>query len=266
MKIIKIDQQAFYSIRYINAGKRGGIVKEILPFFKAYSPTLPDELDAILITSDLQGVVTHGTAYQLLGVAVAQAYRELAQQGHIPSPKRTGVILAGDLYAATDGAQRGASGDVTSVWQAFASFAWVAGVQGNHDRFVDLDWFASEPNIHLLDHDVMSLSGYQIAGVGGVIGDEQVAGYRGEADFFAALSLVLEQKPEILILHQGAQGHDQQRGHPEIRQQILAARQPLTICGHVHWEQPLAQLADDVQVLNVDRRVVVLQRASRSVA
>gem|GEM_PF-6433257 len=33
----------------------------------------------------------------------------------------------------------------------------------------------------------------------------------------------------------------------------------LIICGHKHWENPLAQLAGGAQVLNVHERVVVLE-------
>jgi len=36
-------------------------------------------------------------------------------------------------------------------------------------------------------------------------------------------------------------------------------RVPLTICGHVHWPEPLARHARG-QILNVDTRVVVLVR------
>jgi hypothetical protein len=55
------------------------------------------------------------------------------QQVRVPTSL---AILAGDLYSAPGGDVRGATGDLRSVWSAFAdAFAWVVGVAGNHDLF-----------------------------------------------------------------------------------------------------------------------------------
>lgn len=42
--------------------------------------------------------------------------------------------------------------------------------------------------------------------------------------------------------------------------EVVAERSFLVISGHVHWSQPLADIRGGAQVLNVDSRVVLLQR------
>ena len=66
---------------------------------------------------------------------------------------------------------------------------------------------------------------------------------------------------DLLVLHDGPNvaGTDLP-GWPSIRHVIEAARRMLVIRGHDHWANPLAVLANGTQVLNVEGRVVVLQR------
>lgn len=49
------------------------------------------------------------------------------------------------------------------------------------------------------------------------------------------------------------------KGSPEVAEAFGGAGDQLIICGHKHWENPLAQLAGGAQVLNVHERVVVLE-------
>lgn len=51
-------------------------------------------------------------------------------------------------------------------------------------------------------------------------------------------------------------------GHALIRNLVEQHRVPLTICGHTHWDEALAQHSAG-QILNVDTRVVVLVAQSR---
>ena len=110
-----------------------------LPILSGTVDALPDDLSALLIASDLQGVAPsadHGGALALLGEVLAQELRQLEDLDLIPPSRQIGVILAGDLFSAPAGDKRGATGDVRSVWSAFAREArWVAGVAGNHDLF-----------------------------------------------------------------------------------------------------------------------------------
>jgi Icc-related predicted phosphoesterase len=90
------------------------------------------------------------------------------------------------------------------------------------------------------------------------MGDPAKAAYKLEADFLTELSLVLEQSPDLLILHQGPFGQHAQRGSALVQDTLLRKPPPLTVCGHVHWQNPLAQLTATSQILNVDSRLVLL--------
>ncbi len=194
MKILKLDEKPFHRMRFLNAAKGGGVESQTLPFLRGVVDQLPDTIDALLLTSDLQGVVKFGDATRLLGEDVASIYSDLADREQLPPPDRTGVLLAGDLYAAPQGDKRGASGDVRSVWQAFAqSFQWVVGVEGNHDRFgteLERSALMKHPNIHLLNHDTVQFDTDRIGGVSGIMGDPKKPGRRDEAEFLSSLQRV----------------------------------------------------------------------------
>ena len=266
MRILELDPHPIHRIAFLNAGKRGGVVSEMLPILRGRVDELPAGLAALLLTSDLQGVVRQGPSQNiLLGEALAEEYQKLGEQGLVPPLETTGVVLAGDYYSAPGGDVRGASGDVRAVWLAFARrFRWVVGVQGNHDRFGSEEQqqaLSQQPNLHLLDYGCVELDGLRIGGVGGVIGDPQKPTRRSEHDFIAALGLTLEQRPDLLILHQGPQEDSSQRGYEAVAQCINSHLVPLTVCGHVHWDNPLANGPN--QVLNVDSRAVLLTSSTR---
>ena len=230
---------------------------------------LPESIDALVLASDLQGVVSSwrdGGANVLLGVALADELLTLAERGVLPAPDRVGVLLAGDLFSAPNGDVRGASGDVREVWRAFAvAHPWVAGVQGNHDQFgPDPERaFDDEPDVYLLDFATVTFDDLTIAGVGGVIGDPAKGGRRNEEDFLASIDTLWCEDVDVLVLHEGPDGQGEQRGNAHVRE--LLERVPsegrLVVCGHVHWDAPLASLASGAQVLNADSRVLVLERA-----
>ncbi len=210
---------------------------------------LADELDAIVCCSDLQGIV----AGELLGVAVAAELEAL-----VDVPARVGIVLAGDLYSVPGANKRGGYGDVSSVWSAFAErFAWVVGVAGNHD---DVTCVEGE-NIHVLDGTTVMLDGLRFGGVGGVIGNPAKLGRRDEDTHFEALRAVIREEVDLLVLHEGPNGDEHQLGNSEIRAEIVAGNVPLTVCGHVHWDDPLEKLKRG-QILNVDSRVVILRAAT----
>lgn len=279
MRIIELDSSPFYEITFLNAARRGGVETQRLPLLRGRVDRLPDALDALLITSDLQGVapsLSAGGANALLGEILAEEYERLAAQGMVPLPERTGVILAGDMYSAPAGDKRGASGDVREVWLTFAAaYRWVAGVGGNHDRFGsqrEHAAFCSQPGIAFLDGAALDLDGICIAGVSGIIGNPDKPGRRTEEDFIETLNRALDQSPDILVLHEGPSGSDGQRGNPVIRETVELGAVPLTICGHSHWDTPMASIGDGrlyrdtrpLQVLNVDARAVVLVAGARS--
>lgn len=275
LELLDVETSPLATVRYLNAARGGGTVSEHLEITRARVRGLPDGLDAILCTSDLQGVVRpqRNGPTTLLGIAVAEKLEELAFDGALPAAERTGVILAGDLYSVPDADKRGGHGDVAEVWRAFASpFAWVAGVAGNHDDTSGIaSGVAGGGKLHLLDadlaEDIAVRWGLRVGGVGLIAGNPEKKGRRAEDDQLARLELIAESEVDILVCHEGPNGvivdprrpseERDQLGHAGIRAIVEAHGVPLTVCGHVHWPDPLARLPRGA-ILNVDARVVAL--------
>ena len=264
IQIGAIDEQLISEVHYLNAARRGGTAVERLPVMRVTVGPLGDELDAIVVCSDLQGIVPgrDGEA-ELLGVEVAAVLEELAFDGVLPPAARTGVILAGDLYSVPEANKRGGYGDVAPVWRAFAErFAWVAGVAGNHDDVSGVPDLGD--HVHLLDGNVVEVDSLRIGGVGGIIGIKAKPGRRAEDVFLRLVERAIDAGLDILVLHEGPNGGDRQPGNSDIRATIEAGAVGLTICGHDHWSLPLAYHDrgeghdERGQILNVDTRVVVL--------
>lgn len=261
-ELVSVEDEAFAELRYLNAARGGGTVSERLPIQRGAVRGLPPGLDALVATSDLQGVVRprKDAPSTLLGIAVAELLEELAFDGAIPPAERTGVLLAGDLYSVPDADKRGGHGDVAAVWRAFAPFAWVAGVAGNHD---DVSQLVSGERLHLLDTEVIDKGGLRLGGVGYIAGNPQKRGRRAEDDQLERLELVAMEGVDILVCHEGPSGPGSggaQLGHPGVRALVERHRVPLTLCGHVHWDQAVAR-TERGAILNVDARVVVLVAA-----
>lgn len=258
VRITELEDDLVTEVRYLNAARGGGTTVERLPVQRATIGVLGDELDAIVVCSDLQGVVSgHAGKAELLGVHVADVLEELAFDNVLPPTARTGAILAGDLFSVPAANKRGGYGDVVDVWRAFAArYAWVAGVAGNHDDVSGVS--AIGDSVHLLDGNVVELDTVRIGGVGGIIGNPSKRGRRDETEFLGLIDRAIDRELDILVLHEGPPGEDGQRGNPVIRDTIEAGAVPLTICGHDHWKSPLAEHGEGGQILNVDARVVVL--------
>ena len=276
MKIIDFESVPFRILPYLNAGRGPGqFTKDLLPIHRAAVDRLPDDTDAVIVTADLQGreVFPKGRPHspdglRLLGeVLPAELADDVLRDIGEFDPRRIGVLLAGDFYTVPALDKRGGSGDVTSVWQAFAEqFGWVVGVAGNHDTFGEN---RTKPkrlpsNSHYLDGEVVRVGGLKIAGLGGIIGNPQRIQRRTEDDYLQCLEELLLQEPSIIISHDGPDGPDNgQRGMPSVRNLIDQLPPPILIRGHAHWDVPFATLAGGTQVLNVDARVVVLTLDSR---
>ena len=269
MRILSLDPTPHQAWSYLSAASRGGSELRELPLLRASVDVLPADLEALLVLSDLQGMAPHEAsdgAAQLLGEVLAEELALLGDLGELPHPHHVGILLAGDLYSDPSAAVRGASGDVRSVWRAFAErFRWVAGVAGNHDTFGtprERERFQQMDGIHLLDGEVREVDGLRVGGVGGIIGRADKPGRREEEAFLALLREVLRPRPDVLVLHQGPDDPArEQRGSPGIREVLGGEDAPLVVCGHAHWDEPLAELPSGVQVLNVDGRAVWLRRA-----
>lgn len=270
LRILSIETTPLHLLPFINVSSSGKPVREFLPFLRGQIEGLPEGLDALFITADLQGRVRSvggSSATRLLGESVAECAKELAAEGLIPATERMGVVLAGDFYCREGLDKRGGSGDVRSVWAAFARcFRWVAGVAGNHDLLgdrwlkADLIEFKKQPGIHFLDGDLSEADGLLIAGLSGVIGNPERPYRRTEQDFDAITRMLAELGPDLLVMHDGPEGNERQLGRPSVRQTLQSARRTLIIRGHAHWKDPLAVLSNGTQILNADSRVVLLCR------
>ncbi len=73
-----------------------GPADALLPFFLATTTQLPEGVDAVIAASDLQGRDDEG---RLLGHGACKHLLTLCGTGHLPDPRRVGVVLAGDLWA-----------------------------------------------------------------------------------------------------------------------------------------------------------------------
>lgn len=257
MRVTDLHTQPFHFTPFLNAGRNGGTVRERLPWLRGTIGSLPDSLDALLITSDLQG---RGIAPQqpLLGEVVAAEYTEHFARWNLPAPGRVGVLLPGDYFAAPAADKRGATGDVEAVWQAFArAFGSVTGVLGNHDTL------RGQPPGSLLDGTSADFAGLRVAGVGGIVGNPRRHARREWPEYVKQISCALDGNPHILLLHVPPAVSETQPGEDGLTN-LLDGLNLLTCCGHVHWHEPLAELPGGGQVLNVDSCVVVLTRQASS--
>lgn len=263
VRIVEVEAEAFHVLEYLDAAPRGGTQLRELPFHRARVIGLPPTIDALVITSDLQGrarVRSQEGASGLLGEALVEELEALAELDLVPPLGLCGAILAGDLYAAPGADKMGATGDVRAVWRAFAgSMRWVAGVAGNHDLFgkaEEASRFRREPGIHLLDGVSVTLDDLRIAGVGGICGRSGKPNRRPPEAFEAAIAGLLPARPDVLVLHEGPDDGGRRLGNPRVRALVEGGRS-LVVCGHAHWREPLCELAGGAQVVNVDARVLV---------
>lgn len=271
MRILSIDNTPVHEWTYLSASPRGKSELVHFPLLRAAVDALPEDVEALLVMSDLQGVATsasHEGAAALLGEVLAEELALLGDLGELPHPNHVGILLAGDLYSDASATVRGASGDVRSVWLAFAErFRWVAGVAGNHDTFGtprERERFRQHAGLHLLDGEVRELDdGLRVGGVGGIIGRAGKPERREEADYLEVLRDVLRAHPDVLVLHEGPdEPSTGRRGSPAIRAELEGhGEELLVVCGHSHWDEPLATLPGGARILNVEARAVLLRRA-----
>lgn len=256
MRLHSVEPRPFFRLRYLNAARGGGTEVRQLCFERGSVDRLPDGVSAIIATADLQGIVAdpYTNESTLLGVAVVQALEALAIEGEVPDLSLCGAILAGDLFSLPEANRRGGFGDVKPVWTAFsAAFRWAFGVAGNHD---DVHAVKALANAQVLDTEVVERDGLRIGGVGLIARNPLKPGRRLEAEQLEHLALVLAERPDVLVLHEGPGRGTEFQGNPSVTE-ALSAGTALTICGHVHWPRPTAP--GDDRVLNVCERVLVLR-------
>ncbi len=272
MRIVSVAEQPLDEVRFLNAGRGpADYYEDRLPILLGEVDALPPGIDAIVATADLQGRQclqdARGQPLRLLGEVLPRRLSEsILPMCGLTDLKRVGVLLAGDFYTLPALEARGGTGDVTAVWYEFSRhFAWVAGVAGNHDTFGSQHADRPRPLFgqHYLDGDICNVAGLRIAGIGGIIGNPRRIRRRTDDQYLDLLATVMQEHPKIVILHEGPDGPAcGQRGSARIRDVLESYGPTLVVRGNTHWSDPMAQLANETQVLNVDSRVVVLRLAT----
>jgi Icc protein len=272
MRIKLIESVPFHWIDYHALDDVKQVRSYVLPMYYAQVESLPADVDAILVASDLQGRENRscdpGGGNRLLGEMLADEIICLSGDDRFPNVERLGVVLAGDLYTRPELDRRGGHGDVRSVWAAFSSICrWVVGVAGNHDSFDEKpnartsDKFKKGAGVNFLDGGTVELDGIRFAGLSGVIGNPNRPFRRTSEDFIGTIRDLLSEKPEVLILHEGPDVPDEGLpGNSDVRMAVSHPWAPLVICGHKAWDRPLVSLPNAVQILNVCSRCVVITR------
>jgi hypothetical protein len=261
VRLVGKQAERLASVPYRAAGP-GGVPQNVqLSVERLSVDRLPAGCDALLAAGDLQGVTSSplGGDPELLGIALADYLGVWAESGLLPPADRVGVLLTGDLYSAPGADRRGASGAVLDVWLAFATVGCpvVFGVAGNHDEVTAAQVAGLSPDVALLDGNRRGFGGVTVAGISGIIGDPVRALRRTEKDFLGLLGKVTTPPPDVLLLHEGPTGDRAgQLGRDAVRSTLERRAPALTLCGHVHWAEPVAALGDG-HVVNVDARAVI---------
>ncbi|MDP4181336.1 MAG: metallophosphoesterase [Bacillota bacterium] len=261
MKIEKLNPDAIENIYYKTIVSGDKVTDAKLPILLGKVSGLPKHIDALVVTSDLQGIVRKDNHEILLGEVLADYLPLFIEIELSLIPKNIGVVLCGDLYATLG--KRGGLGDVRGVWNHFnKGFKWVAGISGNHDSFGEIkgfEEFKKIDGIHYFDKEISQIDCLSIAGISGIIGDSDRVNRISKEDYLQRIKKLLLKSPDILILHQTPGNLEEDySGDENIRRIIEASTPTLVFCGHIHWEKPLIELANKTQVLNVDSRVVIL--------
>lgn len=263
LKITDIENEPIERISFLTIPPNSIEPSEFsLPIYHGKIKGLPMNINAIVVTSDLQGVIIQNDKNVLLGEFLAENLK-LIFEVYFPqiATKKTIAFLCGDLYA--DLTKRGQSGNPIKVWEKFASvFGQTIGIGGNHDKFINLEDLDKIQNAKLLINEVFEFEGLKIGGLSGIIGRSDKNFRLQESDYLKAFSNLLNKKPDILLTHLSPQISDKSLLGNENITQILENGYATTLfCGHSHWEydKPI-DMKNETQVLNTDTKVFILTK------
>jgi Icc-related predicted phosphoesterase len=270
LKIDPIENYPYWIVQtgYMDEKGNREIEKVNLPILLGAISDLGQDLDAIVATSDLQGIIKDNDIEYLLGIKLPE-FLSMFIQLELPNidTKKIRVILCGDLYANLD--KRGGRGDVKDVWREFNKyFKWVIGVAGNHDDFgetKEFEAFKKEDNIYYLHGQIKEIDKIKFGGISGIIGRTDKPQRVEEKAYLITLKKLLVKQPSMILLHQSPNALDEaieHEGNEEIRKIIEGSPSNLIFCGHSHWKKPIITFNNDTQIVNLDGRVVILIKDS----
>jgi Icc protein len=263
MHITDIEKEPIERISFLTIPQNSIEPSEYsLPIYKGKIKGLPENISAIVVTSDLQGVIIQNDENVLLGEILAENLK-LIFDIYFPKidRKETIAFLCGDLY--TDLIKRGQSGNPTKVWEKFASvFGHTIGIGGNHDKFDNIEDINKIKNAKLLINEIFEIEGLRIGGLSGIIGRADKNFRLQETDYLKALSNLLNKKPNILLTHLSPQISDEDlQGDENITKILEKGNKTTLFCGHSHWEYNKAfDMKNVTQILNADTKVYILTK------
>ena len=268
MKVVEFNNEPIGEIAFLNAGRRPNqFYQDRVCVYHGMVEQLPESLEAVVVTADLQGREIPGSrkysppsGMRLLGEIMPSLLGQYLDSVGVSSNANVAAILAGDFYTYPDLRGRGGTGDVTSVWQAFAdAYQWVVGVGGNHDTFGERDKSFTRANAFFLDGHRQEVDGLKFAGISGVIGNPKKNYRRTHDDFLFTLHELLNAPTDVLVMHDGPSGRQTGcRGIDDVLEIVETRCPTMVVRGHCHWPTPWVEVLKGVQILNVDQTVVIL--------
>lgn len=273
MRITSLDELPCWVFPYRNVDGQGNGVPTLLPVHRGIVDRLPENVDALICTADLQGFTfisdgRGGEEMLLLGQALPTMLQDLVEAELLPPLERCAALLAGDLFALPN--KRGGYGDALPVWRAWGEACrWTAGVAGNHDLFentpdgeIPSRKAIGQSDAYILNAKTVELDGIRIAGVSGCIGNPKRPFRFTEEDYQDSVFQMVAEHFDVLVMHDGPDmphlgpGYKGSTAIREVLEMIHGPR--LVVRGHADWPSLLGELRNGVQVLNVEARVVIL--------
>ena len=99
----------------------------------------------------------------------------------------------------------------------------------------------------------------EISGISGIIGRADKLNRVEKSNYLAILKKILLKQTDVVLLHQSPDYPNKSLdGESEIRTVIENSPKNLIFCGHRNWNIPLVEFKNGSQVMNVDKRVVIL--------
>lgn len=271
MRILQIREQPikYYPFSHVATGGRDEygkrrVIEVQLPVYFGTVDYLPVNLDALIISSDLQGNIKKNDKDVLLGEELPDFLKLLIEKEYPAiSCNNIGAILCGDLYATLN--KRGGLGDVRNVWREFNNkFKWVCGVAGNHDCFgskIEFNRFKKEPDINFIEYGDIKIDELEIGGLSGIIGPVRKLFRVDEREYLSNLKKLLLKRLDFIVLHESPSSSEYEfQGNQKIEKEILQSYPTLIFSGHSHWEKPIVELKNGTKIVNVDKKVLILTR------